>query len=155
HYAGSVNTVNADEWYAIVRACASIKSNDGAMFPSFIEFLRQVAAGSPSVILNYLNRDETLLGPFMHAILEGLGRSERKADASDFMARWVAHGRYLSAMARYLRLAPELDRTLAKTVADKAVSVRDVPAIIEMIAVVADKQESSLVEEVFLPCIRC
>src|SRR6267378_3384840 len=91
----------------LLHYAASIKSNDGAMFPSFTEFLKQLSARSPAIVLGYLTKNEELLSPFLPAILNGLERSEQRAEALALMNRWVDQGRHLSAIARHLRIVAD------------------------------------------------
>jgi hypothetical protein len=43
------------------------------MFPSFGEFLKQLAARSPDTMIGYLQKDEEALSNFLPGILAGLG----------------------------------------------------------------------------------
>jgi hypothetical protein len=124
------------------------------MFPSFTEFLKQLSARSPAIVLGYLAKSEDLLSPFLPAILDGLERSERQAEALVLMNRWVDEGRHLAELARHLRIMADARPDLTKKIADKALSIKDPVAIIESIAVVIEKQMASLVDDVFVPGIR-
>jgi len=42
------------------------------MFPSFGEFLKQLAARSPDIMIGYLQKDEEALSNFLPGILAGL-----------------------------------------------------------------------------------
>ena len=46
-YVASVTDETADEWYGLVERCAAVRSNDMATFPSFAQFLKQLAARAP------------------------------------------------------------------------------------------------------------
>jgi hypothetical protein len=70
------------------------------------------------------------------------------------MNRWIDQGRHLSAMARYLRAATALLTDLVRQIADKAILMKDTIAAIEIIAVVIEKQATTLVNDVFVPAIR-
>jgi hypothetical protein len=153
-YVASITESNAGEWYEIVELCASVKSNDGAMFPSFTQFLKQLSARSPNIVLGYLTGNEGLLSPFLPAILDGLEQSERRAEALALMNRWVDEGRHLAEMARHLRLAADPQPGLTKKIADKALQIKDPIGTIESIAVVIEKQMLSLVDDVLVPGIR-
>jgi ppGpp synthetase/RelA/SpoT-type nucleotidyltranferase len=153
-YVASITDTNAEEWYEIVALCASVRSNDGAMFLSFGEFLKQLSARSPTIVLRYLDKNEELLSPFLPAILGGLEQSDRRAEVLVLMDGWVDHGRHLAEMARHLRIVAEPNLELTKRVAGKALQTKDAIATIEIIAVVIEKQATSLVDDVLLPGIR-
>jgi ppGpp synthetase/RelA/SpoT-type nucleotidyltranferase len=153
-YVASIIETNAEEWYEIVALCASVKSNDGAMFPSFGEFLKQLSVSSPTIILGYVDKNEELLSPFLPAILGGLEQSDRRAEVRVLMDGWVDHGRHLAEMARHLRIVTEPNLELTKRVASKALQTKDVIATIEIIVVVIEKQATPLVDDVLLPAVR-
>jgi ppGpp synthetase/RelA/SpoT-type nucleotidyltranferase len=153
-YVASITEGNADEWYEVVELCASIKSNDGAMFPSFTQFLTQLSARSPAIVLGYLNKNEELLRPFLPAILDGLEKSAQPDKAIELMDRWVEQGRQLAEMARHLRLAIDPNPDLTTRIAGKALLIKDSIATIEAVAVVIQKRMATVVDDVLVPGIR-
>ena len=83
-YVASVTSDTADEWYGVIERCAAVRSNDMATFPSFAEFLKQLAACSPDIVLAYLKRGDALTG-FLPAVLAGLAASSKPSIATDVM----------------------------------------------------------------------
>jgi ppGpp synthetase/RelA/SpoT-type nucleotidyltranferase len=153
-YVGSISSDNADEWYEVIKVCASVKSNDMATFPSFAEFLKQLSARKPEVILKYVRTDEELLTPFLPAILQGLAESNQRPDLAALLNKWVELGRHLAAIARHLRLTAEPAPELLENISRKAITSHDAVAVIEVIAVVIVKKLNLLIGAVFLPCMR-
>jgi hypothetical protein len=152
-YVASVTNDTADEWYEEIRRCASVQSNDMATFPSFSEFLKQLAARSPTIMLNYLDKGDDLLGGFLPAILQGLEQSEPKT-ARRLMEGWVEQGRHLAAIARHLRLTKGASADLVGKVGQKALDTKDLIAIIEIIAAVVANDAVDLVDSIVVPGIR-
>jgi hypothetical protein len=62
------------------------------MFPSFGEFLKQLAARSPDIMIGYLQKDEEALSNFLPGILAGLAESSRPEAAQSLMESWIDQG---------------------------------------------------------------
>jgi len=153
-YVASISSDNAEEWYGIVELCAAVKSDDLATFPSFGEFLKQVAARTPAIAIGWLQRNEQLSNRFLPAILDGLSRSAERADALSLIAGWVDEGQHLPAIARYLRFAEDTPVGLVAKAGQRAITLKDAIAVIEIIAAVVARRLDPLVESVFVPGLR-
>jgi ppGpp synthetase/RelA/SpoT-type nucleotidyltranferase len=94
-YVASVTADNADEWYGIIQLCTAVKSNDWATFPSLGEFLKQLAARSPKIVVGYLKRDEGLLRDFLPAVLAGFAESSKPDIARSLISDWIEQGAIL------------------------------------------------------------
>lgn len=151
--AESVTVANADEWYSVIELCAAVKSNDLATFPSFGEFLKQLAARSPAVVISYLEKNEELLSNFLSGILAGLAESAQPDVGVSLTIEWIDQGRHLHAIAHYLRFAENLPVDLMTKVGEKAIKRKDTVAVIGVIAAIIARQIMSLVETVFVPAI--
>jgi hypothetical protein len=99
----SASPENAYEWLAIIKLCAAVRSHDAAMFPSFGEFLKQLAARSPDIMIGYLQKDEEALSNFLPGILAGLAESSRPEAAQSLMESWIDQGRHYMARRSPLR----------------------------------------------------
>jgi hypothetical protein len=73
------------------------------MFPSFGEFLKQLAARSPDIMIGYLQKDEEALSNFLPGILAGLAESSRPEAAQSLMESWIDQGRHYMARRSPLR----------------------------------------------------
>jgi hypothetical protein len=95
-YVASITRENAEEWYDIVKHCASVKSDDMATFPSFGEFLKQLAARSPDIAIGYLKEDDQVLNNFIPAILGGLAEGARPEEGLSLVTGWIDGGEHLA-----------------------------------------------------------
>jgi hypothetical protein len=153
-YAASVTPENADEWYDITKLCLALQSNDLATFPSLGEFLKQLAARSPHIVVDWLKRDEGLLRDFLPALLAGFAESNKPDIAAKMISDWIEQGRHLAATAHYLRFAENTAIDLVVRVGEQAIKLKDAIAAIRVIAAIVARQLTSLVERTFLPMIR-
>lgn len=152
-YVACVTRETADKWYEVIERCAAVRSNDMATFPSFAEFLKQLAARSPEIVLSYLKRGDSLAG-FLPAVLGGLATSSKPSTASDVMEAWTAEGKHLAAIARHLRLTKNASPDLLRKVGERALDAKDLIAIIEIIAAVVANDQIDLVDSIIVPGIR-
>lgn len=151
---GAVNPETASDWLAIIKRCAATKSNDGATFLTFIEFLKQLARAHPAIILDYLRDVPAELEGFLSNLLAGLDNGASAADAQTLIRKWIESGTYLPQIGRHLRLAPGVDEELVRALAAKATEIGNRDAVIEaMVVVVAHKERvaSRLIDDVFIP----
>lgn len=153
-YVASISDENAEEWYGLVELCAAVKSNDLATFPSFAEFLKQLATRSPATAIGWLQRNEELSSRFLPAILDGLGQSAERAGTLSLVRGWIDEGRHLPEIARYLRWAEDTSIDLVTKAGQRAIALRDAVAIIEIIAVIIARRLELLVETIFVPGLR-
>jgi hypothetical protein len=153
-YVASISNETAEEWYDLVELCAAVKSNDLATFPSFAEFLKQLSTRTPAIATGWLHRSEQLSSRFLPAILDGLGRSAERAGTLSLVSGWIDEGRHLPEIARYLRFAEDNPLDLVTKAGQRAISLRDAVAVIEIIAVIIARRVESLVESVFAPALR-
>lgn len=153
-YANSVTSENADEWFGVIERCAAVKSNDAATFPSFGEFLKQVAARRPEVVVGYFMQREEVVSNFIPGILAGFGESQRPEIALSFISQWVDQGRHLHAVAHYLEYATDAAEKLVVKVGEQAIKQKDAIAIIGVIVAIVARQLTSLLSVTFIPSIQ-
>jgi ppGpp synthetase/RelA/SpoT-type nucleotidyltranferase len=153
-YAASVSDANKDAWFEVVELCASVKSDDLATFPSFGEFLKELASRSPAIALEFLRRNEALLGGFIPAILGGLEGSKQPDTGLALANEWINRGEHLHGIAHYVRFTEAAPAELVAKVGAKAVECKDVSAAIGVIAAIISRKLTLLVDTVFVPIIR-
>lgn len=153
-YAASVTPEKADEWHDIVKLCVAVQSDDLATFPSLGEFLKQLAARSPHIVVDWLKRDEGLLRDFLPALLAGFAESNKPDIAATMTSNWIEQGRHLAAIAHYLRFAENTAIDLVVGVGEQAIKLKDAIAASRVIVAIVARQLTSLVEPTFLPMIR-
>jgi ppGpp synthetase/RelA/SpoT-type nucleotidyltranferase len=153
-YAASVSDANKESWFEIVELCASVKSDDLATFPSFGEFLKELAARSPAIALDFLKRNEGLLDGFVAAILGGLEESAQPEAGLALASEWIERGEHLHGIAHYVRFTEAAPVELVANVGAKAVECKDGNAAIGVVAAIISRKLTSLVDTVFVPIIR-
>jgi ppGpp synthetase/RelA/SpoT-type nucleotidyltranferase len=151
-YVASITKDKADEWYEVIKRCAAVRSNDMATFPSFAEFLKQLAASNPNIVLGYLKKGDALTG-FLPAVLAGLTASSKPSIAIDVMDEWIAQKQHLAAIARHLRWTKgKVD--LLRNVGEEAVALKEPIAIIEVLAAIVANDAVALVDPILVPGIQ-
>ncbi len=153
-YVNSITADNAEDWYEQIKRCASVKSNDGGTFTSFGEFLLQLAAKNPDIVLGYLAKDDGVPNNFLPPILKGLEESTRADVGLSLVSKWIEGGQHLSAIGHYLHFS---DKDMPEVVAElgrQAVAERDVYAATKVLAVIIARQMLSLVDDTFVPLVR-
>jgi hypothetical protein len=152
-YAASVTDETADEWYEVIEECAGVRSTDMAMFPSFCEFLKQLAARTPDTVLAYLRRGDALTG-FLPAVLAGLVTSSKPAVVNDVIEDWTARELHLAASARHLRLTKGASQDQLLKIGEKALALKELVAIIEIIAASVANDGVALVDPILAPAVQ-
>lgn len=156
-FVAEITEVNADDWLQTIQRCASTKSNDLATFPTFITFLKRLSAVKPEIVLRYLRAAHEELIDFLPAFLEGLDESSARQAAQTLVRQWIEQSRYLRQIGRRFRLAQDVDSDDIRALSAKALTAKDVVAVIETtVAVVARTEfaDSPIVDDVFIPSIR-
>lgn len=153
-YVESVTPETADVWLENIRRCAAVRSNDGATFLSFQEFLKQLSGKKPEIVLKYLEKDENALTDFLPAVLQGLDQSEQTSAARQFMERWTDQGCHLRAIARHLQLTKDAPVDLIRKVGEKALDVKDFIALIEIIATIVKHNAVPLIDPIAVPAVQ-
>ena len=153
----AVSDETEDEWYTMVKRCAATKSNDMATFPLFGEFIVRLAKDKPAIAERYLLRaDEDLLN-FLTAFLKGLYESDSRPIYQRTVARYLADGKHLTALARQWRLSKPEDETFIKEVLCKAIAGGDEIAVMEcLVGAIANHKEPNqpAIGEVVVPAIK-
>lgn len=156
-YINSVNADNAEEWLRIIKRCAATRSNDGATFKVFLEFLTRFSTARPDIMLRYLADIPEVLVGFLPDILKGLELSPSAKQAEALMERWIAEACHLGPIGRHLRSAKTTYSSLITAMSRSAIEAKDRLAVREAAAVIVarpDLAASPLVDEVFVPSIR-
>ena len=155
-YAESVAAENAEGWYDVIKLCAAVESDDLATFPSFGEFLKQLTARSPDIVIGYLQKDDGVLDSFLPSILSGLAEGEGASpDVSlSLITEWIKNGKHLGAIAHYLRFAEKTSPDLVVELGAQAVKAKDTIAAIGTLTAIVARQLSGLIDSVLLPILR-
>ena len=152
-----IDPANAAEWLTVIKRCTATRSNDGATFLTFIEFLKRLARIRPGIVFGYLQNIPTELEGFLNNILDGLDDGASAAEAQALMQSWIAAGTYLPQIGRHIRLARTADEKLVRMLAAKALGTENRAAVIEALVIVVAQKEftaSRLVDDVFIPAVQ-
>ncbi len=151
-----VTAENAPEWFEIIARCAQTKTNDGATFPSFMNFLEELAREKSDLALKLIANIDADLARFLPVLLQGLAIGGRLDDVASLTDAWLNERKYLQQIAIYCGRSPSFDAGLLERVIGVAMTEGDSVAVIRAMEAAA-RQESSaddLVDRVFLPGLR-
>ena len=153
-YVDSITADHAEEWYGHIKRGASVKSNDGATFISFVEFLKQLTAKSPDIVLGYLDKNDGLLNSFLPMILKGLEESARADVGLSLVSKWIESGQNLWEIGHYLQLSGKDQPEVVAKLGQQAIARKDISAGTKVLAVIIARQLLSLVDDLFVPVVR-
>jgi ppGpp synthetase/RelA/SpoT-type nucleotidyltranferase len=152
----AISDATEDEWYGVIARCAATESEDLATFPVFGEFLYRLAKAKPAIASRYLDRANDRVLNFLPAFLNGLSDSGSQADYQRTLARHMADGKHLIAIARHFRKTEALAVASVKEVLEKAISSGDDIAVMECLVLAIERhepQQHPLIAAVFVPAI--
>ena len=156
-YIDEVSDETADDWYRLIQRCAVTKSNDGATFLIFGEFLRQLSKAKPNFAFALARRDDADILAFLHIILTGLFESEARDKYAELIEDYLDRNAYLTAIARHCRSIKKDAAGTVKKVLERAIAVDEVFAAFECLIFAIehhDAQELPLVDNIFVPAIK-
>ncbi|WP_404934598.1 hypothetical protein [Nitratireductor sp. L15S-10] len=151
-----ITAENAAEWFDIIIRCAQTRSNDGATFPSFMNFLEELAREKPDLVLKLIKNIDADLARFLPFLLRGLEIGGRLDDIASLANAWLDEKKYLQQIAIYCSMSPSFDAGLLERAISVAMAAGDSVAIIWAMEAAArqDSSPNELVERVFLPSLR-
>lgn len=153
---GEVADGNQSEWFNIIARCARTKSNDGATFPSFMNFLEELARAKPDLALKLVANIDADLARFLPFLLKGLEVGGRVDEVPSLTSAWLSERKYLREIVIYCSMAPTFDAGLLERAVSEAMADGDSVAVIWAMEAAArqDTSPDELVERVFLPALR-
>ena len=155
-YVAALSTETEDEWYGVIERCAATKSNDGATFLNFGQFLCRLATAKPETATRILKRANPDVLNFLPAFLNGLCESESLDLYEAVLDGYISEGLHLSAVAHHFRLRKNARRDLLMTLLTKAIASDDEDAVIGILLVAIQQhhaQDLPLVDDIFIPAI--
>ncbi|MEH6725064.1 MAG: RelA/SpoT domain-containing protein [Hyphomicrobiales bacterium] len=153
---GDVSAENAGEWFDIITRCARTRSNDGATFPSFKDFLEELAREKPDLTLKLIANMDPDLARFLPFLLKGLAIGGRIEDIAKLTDRWLHERTHLPQIAIYCSIAPSFDADLLERAISLAMAEGDSDTVIRAMEATARQStpQDELVERIFLPGLR-
>ncbi|MGN6321105.1 MAG: GTP pyrophosphokinase [Dyella sp.] len=130
-YLDEINAETEEEWFALITRCAETKSNDLATFPTFTDFLVQLAQRKPDVAQRFLNKAGRDLRGFLAAFLNGLFASSQQDIYEKTLAEELDSGDNLPAVARHLRYGNARNPSAARSLLDRSIAIQDSWSVME------------------------
>jgi ppGpp synthetase/RelA/SpoT-type nucleotidyltranferase len=107
--AASVTSDTFNVWLDRIQRCAQTRSNDGATFPPFTEFLAHLSRNQPELGMRLLGHLDDDLERFTHAILKGLEDGPQSAAMHAVLGEWIAEGKHLFQIVAHLHATNPLN----------------------------------------------
>jgi hypothetical protein len=139
----SITPPNFGEWENRILQYANVRSNDMATFPEFAKFLELMGQKSPNLSLTLLENHAETLARFIPSLLRPIYESPQKQRAEALMRRWIDSGSYLRQIVGIFSNMINWDIDLFKAVCAKAIEKEDLPALKQIIPVIADNYNPS------------
>lgn len=142
-------------WLERIERYASTKSGDLATFPMFGHFLSRLGEQHPDIGMDYLARTGPSLSVFGHCLINGVMKSGNRAGEA-FIRGWIAEGKNLQSVARYLTYADPFDPAFLADVSKEAIERNDADAL-KIVVAAAERQFRQgyiqVVTDSFLPAL--
>lgn len=126
-YQAAVTEETFDTWQPLLARCASTESNDGATFPLFGNFLREMARAKPSLAPRLLG--DAALVSFLPVLLNGLAESADHDLYRKTFDGYLAKGEQLTALAIHLQSQADARLEDAQAILKEAIARKDRRAI--------------------------
>jgi len=97
-----INDANQTQWRDRILEFSRTQSDDLATFPVYYNFLEAVGRQHPQLALKLVTEHESVMTPFLIALVRGLYGSARPDQIEVIVARWMTDGKHLSAIAKSL-----------------------------------------------------
>jgi hypothetical protein len=155
-YIREIDKQTIESWYVLTLLCAGTKSNDGATFPIFLEFLRRLGQARPHIAIEFLRRENPDLMDFLAALLTGLSESDARADYQRIVSDYLARNAYLTNVARHCRAAALPVDATVREVLTRAIAPNETFAVFECLIFAIEKHspELPLIGPIFVPAIQ-
>jgi len=154
-YAASINEKNEQDWQGLIMRIASIESSDMATFPPFANFLSHVGRLNPQFASRLLADSSEQIDRFSAALLAGLQES---GDAKIYEAeieRALTMPNRLGPLVRHLRNRKIADAGLARRALNRALELKDMPAVAECLYMAMEASDAVPPKpEFFEPALR-
>lgn len=155
-YVDSITEATVAEWGRFIGLCASTKSNDGATFPIFGEFLKMLAERKPELAASIFAKPSDDLLHFICPILVGL-HSAGAPEYETLFGERLRAGTHLTGSAHHFSFLDKIDIHRVVALMSRAMEIGDDIAVMECVAVSVKKHDPdlcALVDTVFVPSLR-
>lgn len=150
-YLADINDSSSDHWLDLLKKF----SDERDAYQHLIRFGEMVGKDKPKIAVKWLTLKETP-DHLRYALLLGLFTGSEANRAADLVREWIAQGIHLRSVARLIRHKKEVPDDLLPSLAEKALALRDIVALEELVPALVsrgDSLDSSYVDKFFLPAI--
>lgn len=118
---------DADEakWRERLLRCAGTDSTDAATLPPFLDFLQELGAAKPAMVLVFIRDGEALWERFLPEMLKGVEAGGLAAELDGLVDGWIESGKHLASAVRYLESAERFSAERLVRATRKAISLED------------------------------
>lgn len=140
-FAKSITPETYPEWRARILAYTKMESEDLATFPVFYHFLDELAATHPELALRLVAEDTAEMARFLIPLLHGLWDGPCKGATRILVEQWMKEakagkGHHLFASTKVFLSTRDLDIDLLGCLLEKAIEIKDIPTVRQIVAVV-------------------
>lgn len=136
-YLREIDDTTYEKWRDRILEFSKTRSDDLAMFPVYHDFLESIGRERSHLALELLTAHESVMEPFLIALMRGLWTSENLEPVEEIAMSWIADGRHLAVIAKSLyKVGAEWLDVLA-VVVERASALDDRNALIELMGVAA------------------
>jgi hypothetical protein len=154
-YRTAITNETFDAWRPLLARCAATDSNDGATFPLFGDFVREMVRTKPSLAPRLLA--EPVLIQFLPGILNGLVQSTDHNLYRETFDVYLARGEQLASLAMHLQAQEEPRLDDAQAILKEAIARKDRNAIAQCLVLGVQKHAADpgvCVEQLVVPALR-
>jgi ppGpp synthetase/RelA/SpoT-type nucleotidyltranferase len=151
-----VTDATAEKWFTILIRCAQTESDDLATFPSFAQFLKDLAQSKPQIVVGYLDRLDSRLAAFLPAMLNGLECGLPPDILRAKVLNWIDEKRYIRQVVRYQRFAQKFDLDVFVRALNTAIEIGDDIAVSDAVSTASEshnKVQGGLLAIAFVPAL--
>ena len=130
-YIDEINAANENDWFDLIERCAETKSDDGATFMVFVDFISKLAERRPEVADRLITIASDNLRVFITYFLNGLVLSGRLDIYKRLLESELESAKNLAGVARHLRYSVATTPDFASRLLKQAIDCSDSIAVIE------------------------
>ena len=148
-YLDEIDQTTADEWLTLLTQFSAERD----AYQHLARFCEMIGINKPQIALAWSNNadiPQSLRIPLLFGILAS---SEHDRGVA-LIRQWIQDGTHLGSVARVVRYRKEVPEDLLRSLAEKALSIKDIQALEEIVPSLINRRESLFIDSLLLPAIR-
>lgn len=148
---------NENEWFILIKRCASTESDDFATFSIFGEFLINLSKEKPTFVLKFIEDEDSPIIGFLPVILTGLYQSGIADKYEKVVNGYIKRKVHLYSISRHCSRVGKPATETIKLVLTAAMDAGESLPAIEAAAFAVknhDSQQMLLVNDIFVPAVK-